>query len=351
MSGKRNLEEMGIKVMDKVEDLIIIEISNQVTNKLTKTFPKCNFGYLDLYKKLLDTPMYYAEIPDGLSKANYNYKNGDLYFSQDIDVFDIDQYVFHECIHKLQERRDKKGNLTRMGICEVNELSVKGAALNEGAIQYITSNAFELPKKMVTIYGITIPSRTEYYPILTNIISQLVYLLGEDILVDSTVMGNEEFKIKIIDDIGETEYNCIEKNLNEILKAKDCIYELQKNNVISHEISEKIFENTELIKSLYFETQNIIFSSYFDRMLKRCENDIEISFIRKKLYSYKSLVGMSQNYKDFDEYCIDFEKRAQARTQQLKNKKSLIVISNNIIFKIFRKIKQLFIKSTNEYYK
>ena len=36
MLGKSSLEEMGIKVINKVEDLIIIEIANQVTNKLTK---------------------------------------------------------------------------------------------------------------------------------------------------------------------------------------------------------------------------------------------------------------------------------------------------------------------------
>ena len=85
MSRNSNLEVMGIKVIEKVDDLIIIEISNQVINKLTKILPKCNSGYLNLYKKLLDTPMYYAEIPERLSKANYNYKDGSLYFSKDIN--------------------------------------------------------------------------------------------------------------------------------------------------------------------------------------------------------------------------------------------------------------------------
>ena len=351
MFEKNNLETVGIQVTRKIEDQTIVEIVNQVTNKLVNAFPNHQLKYLDIYKALLDTPMYYAKIPEGLSKANYNYKDSSIYFSEDMDVFEIDEYVFHECIHKLQERKDKRGNITRMGVCEVNELSVKATALNEGAIQYITAKAFDLPKKSVTIYGITLPSRTEYYPILTNIVSQLVYLLGEDILIDSTVKGNEEFKIKIIDGIGETEYNCIEKNLNDILRAKDSIYELQRNEIISHEASSKIFENIELIKNLYFETQNVIFSSYFDGILKRCENDIEVSMLRKKLYSYRSLVGTAHDYNDFDIYCMDFEKKAQAKVQELKNKKSLMVISNNIIFRIFRKIKQLFTKSTNEYYK
>lgn len=351
MFEKNNLEAMGIKVIGKVEDLIVIEISNQVTNRLVNSFPKCKLGYLEIYKALLDAPMYYAEIPEGLSKANYNYKDSSLYFSEDIDVFDIDQYVFHECIHKLQEKRDKKGNLTRLGVCEINELSVKGAALNEGAIQYITSKAFDLPKKMVTIYGITIPSKTEYYPILTNIVAQLVYLLGEEFLIDSTVKGNEEFKIKIIDNIGETQYNFIEKSLNDILRAKDEILELQKADMISQTASRKIFENMENIKALYFEMQNVIYSSYFDDILRRCENDIEVSMTRKKLYEYRSLIGTSQKYNDFEVYCDNFEKRARQKVEDLKNKKSLMVVSNNVFLRILKRIKQIFVKQKNKYFK
>ena len=351
MFGKRDLENLGIEVTRKIEDKNIVKIVNQVTDKLIEAFPKHKLNYLDIYKSLLDTPMYYAKIPSGLSKANYYYKNSSIYFSEDTDLLEIDEYVFHECIHKLQEHKDKKGNLTRIGVCEVNELSVKATALNEGAIQYITTKAFDLPKKMVTIYDITMPSKTEYYPILTNIISQITYLLGEEALIDSTINGNEDFKIEIIDNIGETEYNYIEKKLNDILKAKDTIYEFQKNEDFSQEASNKIWESIEFIKSTYFEIQNTIYSSYFDRMLKRCENEIEISMTRKKLYSYRNLVGTSSNYNDFDIYCIDFEKRAQAKALEIKNKKSLMVISNNIIFRIFRKIRKLFTHSQNEYYK
>lgn len=351
MSGKNSLEAMGIKVIDKVEDLIIIEIANQVTTRLINTFTKCNLSYLDIYKALLDAPMYYAEIPAELSKANYNYKDSSLYFAEDIDVFDINQYVFHECIHKVQEKRDKKGKITRMGLCEVNELSVKATALNEGAIQYITAKSFDLPKRIVNIYGINIPSRTEYYPILTNIISQLVYLLGEEVLIDSTINGNEEFKIKIIDTIGETQYNYIEKSLNDILKTKDEILELKKANIISQMASSKIFENMNKIKAIYLEMQNVIYSSYFDDMLKRCENELEVSMTKKKLVGYKEFVGTAQNYNDFERYCADFERKAEQKVEKLKHKKSLMVVGNNFIFRIFRRIRQLFWKEKNEYYK
>ena len=168
---------------------------------MVAAFPDTELSRIDIYKVLLDTPMYYAKIPEGLSKANYYYKDSSIYFSEDVNLEKIDEYILHEFIHKLQEKRDKKGNIVRIGVCEVNELKVKGTALNEAAIQFITSKALNMSEKQVNVYGIEIPSKTEYYPIITNIVSQLAFLLGEDILIDSTISGKEDFKIEIIDSI------------------------------------------------------------------------------------------------------------------------------------------------------
>ena len=351
MSENHSLGNTGIQVIKSLEDKDIIEIANQVSNKIMTAFPDSNLSYLDIYKTLLDTPMYYAEIPEGLSKANYYYKDSSIYFDIDMDLSEIDEFVFHECIHKLQEHKDKKGNLTRLGISEVNELSVKGTALNEGAIQYLTTRTFSSPKKYVTVYDITLPSRTEYYPILTNIVASLAYLLNENTLIDSTINGNEEFKIEIIDTLGENQYHYIERNLNDILKTKDSISELQKNYEMTEEVKGKILSNMEHIKNLYFDTQNIIYISYFDNMLKRVENDIELSILRKKLYSYKSLIGTNENNNDFENYCADFERRANLKVEEFRNRKDLTVVSNNPILKMIRKIKKLFTNSPKEYYK
>ncbi len=351
MYEKSGLENLGIIPIDRVEDQKVIELVNQVSNKLLLAFPNAKLSYLEIYKALLDTPMFYAKVPNGLSKVNYAYKNSSLYFSEDLDLTEIDEFIFHECLHRLQECRDKKGNLTRLGVCEVNELSVKATALNEGAVQYVTVKAFDMPRKTVNIYGISLPCRTEYYPLLTNIVSQLAFLLGEDVLIDSTVNGNEEFKIAIIDNIGENQYNNIEKNLNEILKTKDSILEMQKSRDSSKENSEKITERIDLIKKLYFDTQNMIYISYFDSLIKRAENNIEIEMIRKKLNLYREYIGISKDYENFELYCIDFNRRARIKAEELKNKKGLMVIGDNIIFRLIRKIKGLFKNSRSEYYK
>ena len=340
-----------IEVAEKVDDKTVSKISNEVAQRLLIAFPDYKLNYLDIYEILLDTPMYYAKIPEGLSKANYYYKNSSIYFDKDINLTKMNEFILHECIHRLQERKDRRGNITRLGVCEVNELSVKAAALNEGAIQYITSKAFDLPLKMVTVYDITMPSKTTYYPIITNIVTQLAFLLGEEILVDSTINGNEEFKIEIIDNIGENEYNIIEKNLNEILKLKNDVTEARKSEDITSAMKQTIDIKKD-IKNIYFETQKIIFTSYFNDLLKRSENELEVEMIISKLNSYMSLTGTYEDYNDFKDFYEEFYNRSVLKIEDLKRRKALVKINDNLIYRIFRRIKKiLFTNSTKEYYK
>jgi hypothetical protein len=340
MFFERDLKQLGIEVAEKVEDEKVIEIAGQVATKLTAGFPNINISYLEIYRILLETPMYYANILNGISEVNYFYKNSTIYFSKQANLNEISEYIFHECIHRLQEHRDKKGNLTRMGLCEINEINVKGMAFNEAAIQYIVSKALKKPKRLETIYNITLPSRTEYYPIITNLISQIVDLIGEDILVDSTINSNEEFKIEIIDNFGENEFNCIIKNLDEILKAKNSILELQKNGDNSQECIDKTVENIQVIQKKYIETQNLIFTSYFENLLKRVDTFEEVNNLRKKLYSYRGIIGTVAGYDDFNIYCIDLDNRAKEKAELIKTYTSLAVIKDNKFIRFLRKLKK-----------
>lgn len=349
---EKNLKNLGIEVTNEIEDKNVIEIVSQVSTKLVAAFPESDLKYLDIYRTLLSTPMYYAKITKGMSQVNYYYKNSTIYFSEDTDFYEVNEYIFHECVHRIQEHKDKKNNLTRMGLCEINEISVKATALNEAAIQYIVSKALRIPEKLMVVYDITLPCKTEYYPLLTNLISQLVFLLGEESLVDSTINSNEEFKIKIIDNLGETEYNTIEKNFDEILQTKDNIVKLQKSFEINEDIEKQIIYNIKHIRKLYLETQNKIFTSYFENLLKRIESLEEISLLRKKLYSFRSVIGTTMGYDDFNAFCTDLDKRARARMEEIRNQStSLITMKDNKIINILKKVKKLFTNSQSEYYK
>ena len=43
-----------------------------------------------------------------MSEANYFYKNTSIYFNEKIDIADIEEFAVHECIHYIQEIKDKK---------------------------------------------------------------------------------------------------------------------------------------------------------------------------------------------------------------------------------------------------
>lgn len=332
MFGKNTLGDTGIEPIKKIEEKDIVELIKNVSTILIEAYPNCNLSYINIYKILLETPMYYAKIPNGMAKVNYYYKNSSLYFKENIDLSNIDEYLLHEIIHKLQEKRDKHGNLVRIGICEVNILNVKGMGINEGAIQHIISKALNNDEKEINIYGIELKSRSNYYPLLSNLIKQLELLLGEKKLIESTLIGNEEFKIQIIDNLGFGEYKKIEKNMNQILK-----------NAIS--------KNFEVIKDIYIETQNIIFTSFFNNIIKRVQSTDEIEEINEKILLYEDVIGTTENYSEFDEFSKEFQQRLEYKKQEIKAKTSLMVIKSNLFFNIIRKIKKLFINQENEYNK
>lgn len=65
----KKLKKLWTDVIGKVEGEVIIGIAKQVATKLTSTFPENGMRYLEIYKKILDTHMYYANISSKLCHA------------------------------------------------------------------------------------------------------------------------------------------------------------------------------------------------------------------------------------------------------------------------------------------
>ena len=341
MFENRELKKLGIEVIEKVKDIDVVDIANQVSSKLIITFPKSNLDFMNIYTILISTNMYYANIKENMSKANFYYKNSNIYFSKEIDIENIDEYLFHECIHKIQEHKNKKNKLTRMGICEINELSIKAMALNEAAIQYITTKCLENNEKIINIYDISFVTKSNYYPILTSLISQIALLIGDNILVDSTINSNEDFKIEMIDEFGEKNYVLIERNFEEILNSKNEILNNGENVEI---LSQKI-------KQMYLKTMNVIYTSYFDNLLCRINTEIEAEFAIQKLIYYNEFIKDNSGYEDFLIYFDKMKLKFENKKNEIKNSMALVVIKQNKILNIFKRLKKLFINPNNEYNK
>ena len=81
MTEKRVIEDLGIEELYRVEDKNVLELASQVSSKIIDNFSNIRLTQIDIFKKLLDTKMYYAKIPKDLSQVNYNYKSSTIYSS------------------------------------------------------------------------------------------------------------------------------------------------------------------------------------------------------------------------------------------------------------------------------
>ena len=89
--------------------------------------------------------------------------------------------------------------------------------------------------------------------------------------------------------------------------------------------------------------------SYFNNILKRAENDIEVEMIKKKLQDYGTTIGTADDYGALDLFLAEFEKKAEKKIEECKNRTALVVLKDNFVYRIIRKLKRFFIRSEKEY--
>ena len=184
MNDKRIFELTGIKVIKEIEYESKLLIINNITNLLTQKIKTIN--YRQIKEKLLDTPIYLAEVPEQYYGVVYLHDNSTIYIDSTIDVLELSETVIHEFIHAIQTKKDKKNNIQKVGLCEFNEFKATGIGLNEAAVQYITSKITNKEYKYVNKYEVVAKTyNEERYPLMCNLILQLIYITSEDIFLDS----------------------------------------------------------------------------------------------------------------------------------------------------------------------
>ena len=90
MSIESDLRKDGIEVIKKLDTLRVNSIARTVSISLCETFPDFNLNQNDLFIKLSRLDMYIAKMPEGMSEANYFYKNSSIYFNEHIDDDDLE---------------------------------------------------------------------------------------------------------------------------------------------------------------------------------------------------------------------------------------------------------------------
>ncbi len=346
MSIESNLKKEGIEVIEKIDTLKVNSMAMSISKKICNTFPEYGFNQNELFIQLSRLNMYKAKIPDGMAEANYFYKNSSIYFNEHIDDNDLEEFAIHECIHYIQEVKDKKNYLIRMGLCDYTEFKIYGLGLNEAAVQLIASKINGIPKEYVKYFGISFETISpSYYPLECCLVNQLAYLIGEDILFESTIKSNDNFKNKLSGLITPKTFMAVQNAIDDILSAEENIIKL--NNKIA-EIEDrnrkvdgmlkKIEELKNEITLTFMRTQNLIISSYFDNAFNNISNLEELENYRKKLYTFKDYLGFAEGYTFFSDYYVNKMDELENKYNALENGIEEIPTSLKVFSKKERKI-------------
>lgn len=313
MNIENELKKDGITVIEPLDTLSTTLIAKFVSEKFVSYFPFSRMKYHDLFIKVSRLKMYIADIPEGMSEANYFYKNEAIYFKKGLSMDEIKELTVHEFIHHFQEMKDKKGVLYRLGLCDFTGLKIHGMALNEASVQLLSSKILKKENDNVKYYGIEFSTISpSYYPLLCTLINQMSYITGEQVLFNSTLYSNDDFKNCFNKLCGENAISEIEKSFDKILKAEEkiinCTSHLQENELNEKEIakaSTQISNCKKIIQDTFIKTQNKILTSYFDSALDKLCSVQDIEDYRRKLYCYKDLIGTIDNYTYFNDYYIN----------------------------------------------
>lgn len=322
-------KQLNIEPIAEIDIREKCEFANRAAMAIVDKF--YDLDYLKIVDIIQHTQMYTAKIPNNLSPVNYSYLDEILYISEKIELDINNEFVLHEVIHRLQEYRNKKNKLLQLGLCDILETSIKGLALNEAAVQYIVKKVLNGENEIVEVYGMKIPTISKnYYPILTNLIEQMIFAVGENILVDSTLNSNNEFKYSAIDSMGESTYYEIQNNFDKIMDVK--------NQILKNENQTNVKENIDLIKRIYIETQHKILTSYFNKELKAVKDIDQLKVFGDKLFKYRNLIGSDEGQVLYDEYYKEMLNKIQEKEFSFQNR-ALIVVKENKIINVFKRIK------------
>lgn len=312
MSIENELKKEGIEIIRALDTLKVNLIASRIANMLLDSLPDQKLDYQTLFIKLSRCNMYIAKLPEGTAKAKYFYRNSSIYFHEDIDFDCLNNFIIHECIHRIQECRDNKNNLLRLGLCDFTSPRLPGMGLNEAAVQLLTSKCLNHHRESVKYYGISLNSISpEYYPLECALVNQMAYVVGETTLYQSTLFGSTDFKEEFIKKTSKKVYTMIENNIDQIIFAEDELANLYTKLENIDEVDSYFVKATNKIEKLknkittkFIETQNLILTSYFDTAFDCLTSPATIERYRNQLYNFKHYIGSIENDHFYNDYYV-----------------------------------------------
>ena len=334
MSVKPNHKLNGIRNAVEISAKDRHTISKKAIDLIYPVVSEFNISKEMLFNSLGKSNMYLADFED-MSMGKYDYTTNSIYFSNELDITNLDSSVIHEILHFFQAELTENNFLVRMGLFEPSKLfrSEKGLGLNEASVQYLSSIIAKEVPDHVRYYELELvtPS-SNYYPLETAIVRQMCFFTGTYPLFFSTLFSTDLFEKTFKSITSEDNYNYIEKKLTEIVHLQEKLSNIYShihthNQAESKKIS--VLNNITNLKNKLRETvldvQKIIYTSAFANELDKVETVQDIVNIQ-------TLISNFENYIISYENDYSFEQFKDKISVELNNKLALIEAYGNYSF-------------------
>ena len=334
MSKKFNHKLHGISNITEISAKDRHTISKKAVDLIYPVVSEFKISKEMLFNSLGKSNMYLADFDD-LSMGKYDYTTNSIYFSNDLDIANLDSSAIHEILHFFQAELTEDNFLIRMGLFKPSKFfrPEKGLGLNEASVQYIASTMVKEVPDHVKYYELelTTPS-SNYYPIETAIIRQMCFFTGTYPLFFSTLFSTDLFEKTFKTITSEENYNYIEEKLTYIVQLQEKLSDVYStihthNQAESKKIS--VLNNITSLKNKLRETvldvQKIIYTSAFANELDKIETVQDI-------VNMKTLISNFENYIINYEGDYSFEQFKDKINIELNNKLALIEAYGNYSF-------------------
>ena len=118
-------------------------------------------------------------------------------------------------------------------------------------------------------------------------------------------------------------------------------------------MNQKINELKSEILLTFLRTQNLIISSYFNKAIKKIKTLEEVENYRRKLYSFKDYLGVTDGYNFYNNYYSSKMEQLEEKYNALENGEIITALKvvtkkENKIISILKAIKKLIFGSSKE---
>ena len=247
-----------------------------------------------------------------------------------MDLEDLNTLAIHESLHFIQEVKNKRGKLLRLGLYNMKGTADDGMALNEAAVQHMAAVATNSPLDTVKYYNMELSTESpDFYPLQTALLNEMIYFTGSYPLYHSTLYSDDIFKNTFIAKSSSKAYSEIEKNFdliceyesrlsNEIYNLSICSEDNSSINKVRN-INSKIENLKQIIFEKTLETQNAIILNCFNSELNSVRTLEDVEEFEYKLDDFKSLHINTEKYNFYNDFSADIIRQVQENKEIILN--------------------------------